>query len=466
MKTFIDRFLWAEKAIYPLATFRVVFGLLMAVSTARFMYLGWIDLHFVDTKFQFKYFGFEWVKLLPPFWMHFLHWVLLVSAILVALGLFYRVAIVILFFVFTYLELIDSTYYLNHYYFMSLVAGLMMFIPANRWFSLDVLRGLKVKSQTTNAWHINILKFQILILYCYAGLAKINEPWLLEALPLKIWLPASDKIPLLGSFFAHPMTPYVFSWTGMLYDTFIVFFLMYRPTRLVAYFAVIVFHSVVGILFQIGVFPVVMMGITLIFFSDSWHLRWQNLVRSFGSSQVEVEDKLNSKENFSKEHFHLPSSISPLSRKLATGLLLFYIAFQLLFPWRYLLHPGSLFWREEGYRFSWRVMLMEKAGTATFFVKDGKTGREGVVDNREFLNPHQEKQMAFQPDMILQYAHFLGNYYHQKGVENPEVRVEAYVTLNAKPSQLLIDPSVDLMNIKDGWLRKGWLLSLTEEFPD
>ncbi|WP_304236743.1 HTTM domain-containing protein [Jiulongibacter sediminis] len=466
MKTYIDRFLWAEKAIYPLATFRVVFGLLMAVSTARFMYLGWIDLHFVATKFQFKYFGFEWVKLLPPFWMHFLHWVLLVSAILVALGLFYRVAIVILFFVFTYLELIDSTYYLNHYYFMSLVAGLMMFIPANRWFSLDVLQGLKVKSQTTKVWHINILKFQILILYCYAGLAKISEPWLLEALPLKIWLPASDKIPLLGSFFAHHIAPYVFSWAGMLYDTFIVFFLMYRPTRLVAYFAVIVFHSVVGILFQIGVFPVVMMGITLIFFSDSWHLRWQNLVRSFGSSQVQIEDKWSSKENFSKEHFHPPSSISPLSRKLATGLLLFYISFQLLFPWRYLLYPGSLFWREEGYRFSWRVMLMEKAGTAIFFVKDGKTGREGVVDNREFLNPHQEKQMAFQPDMILQYAHFLGNYYRKKGVENPEVRVEAYVTVNAKPSQLLVDPEVDLMKIKDGWARKDWLLSLTKEFPD
>jgi hypothetical protein len=36
-----------------------------------------------------------------------------------------------------------------------------------------------------------------------------------------------------------------------------------------------------------------------------------------------------------------------------------FIAFQLLFPFRYLCYPNELFWTEE-FRFSWRVMLMEK----------------------------------------------------------------------------------------------------------
>lgn len=454
MRKGLEQFVFGLRPSYPLATFRVVFGLLMAISTARFIYLGWIDLHFVQTKFQFKYFGFEWVKLLPPVWMHALHWVLLLTSILVALGLFYRIAIVVLFFVFTYLELIDSTYYLNHYYFMSLVAGLMMFIPANRWFSLDELRKPELSSKITDAWHLNIIKFQILILYCYAGLAKINGPWLLEALPLKIWLPANDKIPLLGPLFDHPVAPYLFSWAGMLYDTFIVFFLMHRPTRVIAYTAVIVFHTVVGILFQIGVFPVVMMGITLIFFSDEWHLRWQKWVCNMLGRPL-TGLTASKTENLSEKP-SVPLFFAP--RKMVGGLLIVYVIAQLLFPLRYLCYPGSLFWREEGYRFSWRVMLMEKAGTTTFFVKDGKTGRVGVVDNREFLNPHQEKQMSFQPDMILQFAHFLGDYYRKQGVENPEVRVEAYVTLNAKPSQLLIDPQGDLMSIEDSWKRKDWIL--------
>jgi hypothetical protein len=80
------------------------------------------------------------------------------------------------------------------------------------------------------------------------------------------------------------------------------------------------------------------------------------------------------------------------------------------------------------------------------------------VNNGEFLNVHQEKQMAMQPDMILQFAHFLGEHYERQGMTTPQVRVEAWVTLNARPSQLLIDPKVDLMKVQDGWQAKGWIL--------
>jgi hypothetical protein len=121
------------------------------------------------------------------------------------------------------------------------------------------------------------------------------------------------------------------------------------------------------------------------------------------------------------------------------------------------LYPGNLFWTEEGYRFSWRVMLMEKAGTAQFYVMDSKTGREGLVENREFLNAHQEKQMAMQPDLILQFAHFLGKHYAALGLQNPKVRAEVYVTLNGKPSQLLIDDQIDLMQIEESWGPKTWI---------
>jgi hypothetical protein len=41
----------------------------------------------------------------------------------------------------------------------------------------------------------------------------------------------------------------------------------------------------------------------------------------------------------------------------------------IIVPLRYLCYPNELFWTEEGFRFSWRVMLMEKAGYATFKVK-------------------------------------------------------------------------------------------------
>jgi hypothetical protein len=60
--------------------------------------------------------------------------------------------------------------------------------------------------------------------------------------------------------------------------------------------------------------------------------------------------------------------------------------------------------------------------------------------------------------MILQFAHFLGNHYKNKGVHEPEVRAEVYVTMNARKSELLIDPQVNLMNVEDGWAPKKWIL--------
>jgi hypothetical protein len=82
-----------------------------------------------------------------------------------------------------------------------------------------------------------------------------------------------------------------------------------------------------------------------------------------------------------------------------------------------------------------------------------------LVDNRDFLNAHQEKQMAMQPDMILQYARFLEKYYEKKGLRNLEVRAEVFVTLNGRPSALLISPSENLLLLEDTWAPKTWILS-------
>lgn len=434
--------------IAPLVTFRIIFGIMMMISTARFMYIGWIEDHYINVKFHFKYFGFEWIEPLSANGLYAVHIILLIASLFLTLGLFYRIAAVLVFICFTYIELIDLTYYLNHYYFVSLVSLLMIFVPANRCFSLDVIRKPKLFCNTVPGWCVNIFKLQLAIVYVFAGLIKINYDWLINALPLKIWLPANDTVPVLGKLFAWQYAPHLFSWVGMLYDSTIIIWLLWNKTRPWAYITVIVFHILTGILFQIGVFPVVMIGATLIFFSTQWHQQWQQMLAKWVfPKQV----------HFINRSCVFSYLLNNTKQKIILGFFAVYFAFQLLFPWRFLLYPGNMYWSEQGYRFGWRVMLMEKAGTATFYVKDSKTGREGEVFNSDFLNAHQEKQMAFQPDMILQYAHFLGKYYGKKGMYKPAVRATIYVTLNARPSKLYIDSTVDLMTIKDGWGNKEWI---------
>ncbi|MES2807515.1 MAG: HTTM domain-containing protein, partial [Bacteroidota bacterium] len=183
----------------PLATFRILFSLMMLAGTVRFWLNGWIDDLYVKPKFYFTYMGFDWVHPLNSSGMHLVFFLMALATVLVALGLFYRIAIVTFFITFTYVELLDVTNYLNHYYFISLAAFLMIWLPAGRIFSLDVYFRPKLKLAKVPLWMVGALRLQIGMVYFFAGLAKLSPDWLIEAIPMKIWLPPKSHLPIVGS---------------------------------------------------------------------------------------------------------------------------------------------------------------------------------------------------------------------------------------------------------------------------
>lgn len=287
------------------------------------------------------------------------------------------------------------------------------------------------------------------LLYGFAGLAKLNSDWLLHALPLRIWLPAHNDLPLIGFLFNYSWIPYVFCWFGCLYDLSIPFLLWNRRTRLWAYAAVVVFHGLTALLFPIGMFPYIMIVTALIFFSADFH---QNLIRQLSAWLSVPVAFLNPKRAY---------TYRPVIANMVLGSFTVFFVVQLLFPLRYLLYPGELFWTEQGYRFSWRVMLMEKAGYAQFTVKDN-SGNRAIVNNTEFLTPLQEKMMSTQPDMMLQYAHLLRDYYAQHGFRSPQVYVDSYVALNGRLGKPLINPNTNLANEQESFKHKSWITSLND----
>ena len=419
-----------QMSLAPLAILRIIFGSVMVISCVRFAALGWISEQYIEPKVHFPYAGFEWVVSLGDPGMYILFGVMTLAAVGVALGAWYRLSSVVFFLSFTYVELIDKTYYLNHYYFVSIAAFLFCLMPAHRMMSIDVVRRPDLRAESMPRWVLDVFKLQIAIVYLYAGLAKINHAWLLDAMPLRIWLPAQSDLPLIGPLMSLWWLPWAFAWAGMLFDCSIPFLLWNRRTRPFAYAAVIVFHVITGMMFQIGVFPLVMIAMTLVYFEP-------------GASRPEQTSS---------------GTIVRMARPLRL-ILGAHLVMQILLPWRFLLYPGELMWTEDGYRFSWRVMLMEKAATATFAVSDAATGRAGLVDNAEFLNAHQEKQMAMQPDMVVQYAQFLRDEYARRGLTTPRVTAEIWVTLNGAPARRMVDPEHDLASEELGLGASSWVVA-------
>lgn len=442
--TAIDKLLKYIKqpvSIAPLVIFRITFGALLFISTLRFLLKGWVYQFYVLPKMYFPFYGFEWVKPLPENAMYALFFVLLICAVLITVGLFYRVSIALFFLIFTYAELIDKTNYLNHYYFVSIVCFILLFIPAHLSFSLDIKWRKKMEVETVSRFFILLLQLQLFLVYFFAGIAKINCDWLINAQPLKMWLPAFSHFYIIGKYLEQDWVAYLFCWFGCVYDLSIGFFLFNKKTVGIAYVFVLIFHLATALFFNIGMFPYVMIVITVIFFKEDTHLF--------------ILRKLKILYNYSV----LRNTTNTVSIK--PGLIIIfsvYFIIQLMMPFRYLLYDGKLFWTEQGYRFSWRVMLMEKAGTAFFYVKDSKTNKEVEVDNKKYLAYMQEKQMSTQPDMMVDYAKFLKKEFSKKGFVNPTVRAQSFVTLNGSGSKEFINDSIDLSLESNSFLKnKTWI---------
>ena len=451
LRSTISSYLNTSAEAAPLAAFRLFFGLLMLISIIRFWAYGWIDKLYIQPKFHFSYYGFEWVQPLGQY-TYLLFIVCGLSAIAIAIGYQYRFAIITFFLSFTYIELMDKTTYLNHYYFISILSFLMIWLPAGRYFSVDAYRNAEVRSQRIPRWTIDSIKLLLCIVYFYAGLAKLNSDWLIEAMPLKIWLPGRYDLPLLGNLMEQEWAIYALSWAGALYDLAIPFLLLNRSTRLLGFALVVVFHLLTSALFPIGMFPYIMIVSALIFFSPALHHQILNIVARLGRF---------SKRIFDNNQVWVPTKSA--QTKLKLGVVGLFFVLQIVLPFRYMLYPGELFWTEEGFRFSWRVMLMEKAGYTNFKIVDQVNKKTFYVDNSDFLSTFQEKQMAFQPDFILEYAHFLKDHFTAQGHQHVAVYAESYVALNGRRSKPFIDPNVDLAAQPISLQPKPWILPFHDQ---
>jgi hypothetical protein len=315
--------------------------------------------------------------------------------------------------------------------------------------SVDARRRPALRRTTIPAWMVWLLRFQIGVVYVFAGLAKAKVDWLCYGQPLNLWLSARTETPIIGRFFDEPFVALVMSWAGFLFDTTIVLWLSWRRTRLPAYAALILFHGLTGYLFNIGMFPLIMTSCALIFFSPSWPRR---LFKRLGPPPA-IEDAPRRAIAAPPEGRAVTIAAPPEGRavtidKRIAVVIAIHVALQIALPLRHIVYPGAVLWNEDGMRFAWHVMIREKHGSVMYVARFAD-GKQLEIPPNNYLTWRQERELGGQPDLILQLAHHIGDVLHAKGYRDFTLHAITHVSLNGRRGVAMIDPAVDLLSITD-----------------
>lgn len=412
---------------HSLAVVRIAFGMVAVVSAARLVVHGWVAQLWADPAVLLG-----WPLAPVPRASHALLTgvvaVVGLAGAAIAAGLAPRVAAAVFLCGFGYLELLDRTTYLNHYWAMSLLAALLIVLPSDGTWSITGRR----RGDGVPQWAVWLIRAQVAVIYVGAAVAKLDADWLLRGQPLGMWLAARTDLPVVGPLLALPAAGIVASWAGLAFDLTIVGWMSWRRTRVPALLAVVVFHAVTWVLFPgIGVFPLLMVSLATVWLPPDWPVaahRWVQV----RAGPARADDRGDG-----------PRPVRRVSR-VTLAFAAVWLAVQLAVPLRHLLIPGDVRWTEEGGRFAWRVMAEEKVGWATFVVEDPVNGDVQRVALSDVVTPNQAHVTAVRPDLLHQVAQVLAARHEAVAGVRPRVRADARVSWNGRANAPLVDPGVDL----------------------
>ena len=401
---------------------------------------------------------------------------------------------------FSYIFLLDEANYLNHFYLVILISFLMIFLPLNRKWALDLLIWPKLESDTIPAWTLWLLRFQIGMPYFFGGIAKLNLDWF-QGEPMRMRLARRLDFPLIGQFFDKEWMVYLYSYGGLLLDLLAMPLLLWRRTRLLTFFALMLFHLNNAYMFSIGIFPWFMIAATALYFDPALpKLIWNNLrtganhwrllsvitavglafvavLCELGTEKVVVGQELVERTTVSIDFVPMFIAASAgmvliwaLAGKLGTSetpvkkvnlsarrmrfvgtALVIWCSIQILVPLRHYIYPTNVHWTEEGHRYAWHMMLRDKEGRLRFLVRDNSGGIEQITAKKladlGILTKRQLGKMATRPFMMHKFAHYLSQRFEEANRPNVRVQVLSEVSLNGRDFQPIVDPKLDFADL-------------------
>jgi len=434
----INRWLFTHIDNSSLIVFRIIFGFLITAESFGAIFTGWVRETLVKPQFTFNFIGLDFLQPLPGNGMYYYFSVMGVLGLLVMIGYKYRWSIIGYTILWAGVYYMQKASYNNHYYLLLLLCIIMTILPAGTYFSLDVKHNPILKKIAMPRWCLLLIITQLWIVYTYAAIAKLYPDWLDYTVPKNLMASRADY-PIIGNALQHHWSYICITYFGILFDLLIIPLLLWRRTRLVAFYISIFFHLFNSIIFQIGIFPYLSLGFNLFFFSkEKIHQLFMKRKEFYTSSEV----------------------IIPSYKKLLISSFLIWFIIQLVLPIRHWFIHGDVLWTEEGHRLSWRMMLRGRSGTTNYYIVDRNdpSAKRERIDKKKYLSKKQIRLASTKPDAIWQFAQRLKKEYDAQG-KHISVFVNSKVSVNKKKRKVLIDPNIDLTSVDWNYFTtNSWIL--------
>ncbi|XP_062371802.1 vitamin K-dependent gamma-carboxylase [Sardina pilchardus] len=455
-----------------LGIFRFLFGMVMAIDITQERGLSHLDYKYLDGAPVCRFPLFNFLKPLPLDWMYLVYVIMLIGAIGIMLGCFYRLSCLMFISTYWYIFFLDKTAWNNHSYLYGLIGFQLTLMDANRYWSIDGLFNSKKRNADVPLWNYTLLRTQIFLVYFVAGIKKLDADWV-EGYsmgylahhwlfdPFKYILPV-ELVSLL-----------VIHGGGLVLDLTAGYLLFFDLTRPYAFVFVSYFHCMNSQLFSIGMFAYTMLATSPLFCYPDWPRRFFGHFPEFlepilpitsPPSQTSSSCVYSSPPPVSappQEGAKAPSRPSSpgLKHKLFAIFTVVYIIEQVCLPYSHFITQGYNNWTNGLYGYSWDMMVHSRSHQHVKI-----TYRDGITGDVGYLNPGvftQSKRWKDHGDMLKQYATCLYHQLPHYNISEPELYFDIWVSINERFQQRIFDPRVNI--VKAEWSPfkpNSWLMPL------
>lgn len=456
-----------------LGIFRILFGILMMVDIPQER--GMANVHFRWEDPTLCYFPlFNWLKPLSVDWMYVVYLVMFLAALSITLGCCYRASCLLFILFYWYVFFLDKGAWNNHSYLYGLISIMLLLTDANRYWSIDGLFQKAIRNTCVPRWNYWIIKFQIFLVYFFAGLKKLDLDWMSGYSMLglsKKWV--FDPFRFIMS--DHFIDLYMVHVSGLILDLSLGFLLLLDKTRAIAVFFGSMFHLMNSQLFSIGMFPWTMLATMPFFFRSDWPRVLSRKMPGFLSFLLPLQDDPKVEKCFTettdrKQEKELCVNKSGFIRKnVLVFLASFYVLVQLFLPWSHFITQGYNGWTNGLYGYSWDMMVHSwSTQHIRIEVVDRATNDSHFILPGVWVGGKWRSRWSSKPDMVKQYATCLARKikgYEDLNITEPAIYVDVWRSMNQRFQQRMFDPRVDI--VKAPWspfARTPWVLPLLIDF--